>query len=176
MSHDCPLCGRSFENERGVRVHKATGHGEPWMDKDTLEKEYVENGRSSYDLADEWGCDSKTVRNWLHRHGIELREAKDYHRVERVHYGYHTQGYEIWKLHYGDDRGKSVAVHRLLAVAKYGIDAVKDKHVHHKISIPWLNTYDNIELMDESEHAKMHYENGDLELQPGGPEELQNEL
>jgi len=148
----------------------------PWRSESTLRREYVNNGRSSYELADEWGCDSKTVRNWIHKYGIETREAKDYNRVKYADFNHHEQGYERWQNYYGEDRGATVFVHRLLAVSKYGFDAVTDKHVHHKVSIPWLNTYENIELMNDSEHAKEHYKNGDLELEPGGIEELQNKL
>jgi hypothetical protein len=176
MSATCDVCGKEFENAKAKAAHMGHGHDEPWQDEDTLREEYVENGRSSYDLADEWGCDSKTVRNWLERFNIEKREAKDYNRVEYVSYNQHDQGYERWQHHYGEDRGTTVFVHRLLAVAKYGFNAVDGVHVHHKKSIPWLNTYGNIELKDPSTHAKEHYENGDLELQSGGIEELQSEL
>jgi len=164
----CDVCGRSFDSVKSKAAHMGHGHDEPWMDKDTLVKEYVQSGRSSTELADEWDCDPKTVTNWLNRYDIETREAKHYNRVEYADYNHHNQGYERWQNHYGEDRGTTVFVHRLLAVSKFGFDAVKDKHVHHKISIPWLNTYDNIELMNDSEHAKEHYENGDLELEPGG--------
>lgn len=54
-------------------------------------------------------------------------------------------------------------VHRLLAIAKYGPDIVKDKHVHHKNGIRWDNRPENIGLLDPSEHSKLHYEQGDIE-------------
>ena len=168
MTHECDVCGREFDNVKALAGHKGSGHDDSWMDEETLRTEYVEKGRSSYDLADEWGCDSKTVRNWLERFGIERREAKDYNRKEYVRLGQHSQGYEQWEHDYGEDRGVGVYVHRLLAVAKYGFDSVKGMHVHHEKSIPWLNTYDNIELKDPSEHAREHYENGDLAIEPGG--------
>jgi len=148
----------------------------PWREKENLVREYVEKGRSSYDIADEWGCDSKTVRNWLERFGIDRREAKDYNRNEYATFTEHEQGYEMWKDWYGESRGSMVLVHRLLAVAEYGFDEVKGMHVHHQKPIPWLNTPGNITLKTPSDHAKEHYENGDLELSPRKPKELQNEL
>lgn len=164
---------RSISEAQKVRRSREE---DPWKDEDVLRKEYVEHERSSYDLADEWGCDSKTVRNWLERFGIERREAKDYNRVEYVRHEHSPQGYERWQHAYGKDRGALVLVHRLLAVAEYGTDAVVGNHVHHKNGVPWDNRPENIELKDPSTHARDHYENGDLALEPGGIEELKNEL
>jgi hypothetical protein len=142
------------------------------MDKKRLKREYVDKERSSYDLADEWDCDSKTVRNWIDHFGFEKREAKDYHRNEYASYRVLDRGYAYWYDYYGDSRGDSIAVHRLLAISEYGIDAVKGKHVHHDNGVKWDNRPENLELKDPSEHAKEHYENDDLELQPGNIEEM----
>lgn len=46
--------------------------------------------------------------------------------------------------------------HRLLAVAKYGIDAVTDMNVHHKNEIPWDNRMENITLIPHDEHRRKH--------------------
>lgn len=172
----CDVCGRAFDNAKSKAAHMGHGHNEPWMDESTLQTEYVDKGRTSTELADDWGCDPTTVRNWLNRFNIDIREAAHYNRVEYADYNQHDQGYERWQNYYGEDRGVTVFVHRLLAVAKYGFDAVANNHVHHKKSIPWLNTYENIELMSKSEHAKQHYENGDLELEPGGIDKLQGSM
>jgi hypothetical protein len=51
---------------------------------------------------------------------------------------------------------KNLPVHRLLAVAEFGADAVADKVVHHKNGIPWDNRPDNIELLDRAEHSRHH--------------------
>lgn len=159
---ECPTCGREFDSRRGLTVHKNTGHGEKWHDRERLKTEYRENKRSATELSEGWGCDPSTIRNWLVRYGIDRWEAKDFHRVEYVDYSHHEQGYEVWKHHYGEDRGTTVFVHRLLAVSKYGFDSVTGKHVHHKINIPWLNTEDNIELVDPSEHIRHHQESGEV--------------
>jgi hypothetical protein len=176
MSIQCPVCGREFPSKVSLGSHKAAGHDKPWMQKENLVTEYVEKERSSYDLADEWGCDSKTIRNWLHRFGIETREAKDYNRNERAHYEIQVDGYARWYDYYGKSRGKSVAVHRLLAVAEYGFDTVCEMHVHHKNGVKWDNRAENLSLMTPSEHARAHYERGDLELEPGGIRDAVEEL
>lgn len=169
-------CGREFDTERALSIHKTTGHDKPYTDEETLRQEYVENGKSTIELGEEWSCDSKTILNWINRFGIEKRETKEYNRVERVKFRMHNQGYEMWSLNYGEDRGKTVYVHRLLAVAEYGINALQDGHVHHKNRIPWFNTPENIEIKDPKDHAREHYENGDLELEPGGISEMMNKL
>jgi hypothetical protein len=81
-----------------------------------------------------------------------------------------------WMDYSNPSRGDSIPVHRLLAVAEWGVDAVKGKHVHHENGVKWDNRVGNLELLNPSEHAKMHYEKGDLELEPSGTKELQNEV
>lgn len=61
-----------------------------------------------------------------------------------------------------DNDTKLVYSYRLLAVAEYGIDALKpeedgeNKVVHHKTGIPLDNRPEAIEVVDKSEHNKLH--------------------
>jgi hypothetical protein len=78
-------------------------------------------------------------------------------------------GHVVWRVSGTKSANRqSLPVHRLLAVAEYGTEAVKDKVVHHKNNIPFDNRLSNIELMDSSEHARHHnagqYHVSDLEL------------
>lgn len=45
----------------------------PWQDGETLREKYVNEQRSSHELADEWGCCHTTVLKWVKRHGIQTR-------------------------------------------------------------------------------------------------------
>jgi hypothetical protein len=49
-----------------------------------------------------------------------------------------------------------VYLHRLIAVAEYGIGEVAEKDIHHKSGIPWDNRPDNLIPMTRSEHSKLH--------------------
>lgn len=46
--------------------------------------------------------------------------------------------------------------HRLLAVAKYGFEAVKGMDVHHKNGCKFDNRIENIELLTHEEHTRHH--------------------
>ena len=72
--------------------------------------------------------------------------------VLRVPYYTHKRGHEMWRAE--DDN--FIPVHRLQAVAEWGLDAVKDKHVHHKNGIPWDNRIENLELVSNAEHQRKH--------------------
>jgi len=46
-----------------------------------------------------------------------------------------------------------VTIHRLTAVAWYGMDAIDEKDIHHRIPIPWLNIESNIIPLPSIEHS-----------------------
>jgi len=150
----CETCGVDFDSYRAVRVHEAKHNGDPWESKEKLQTEYVENGKSAEQLGDEWECDPSTVTNWLKKHGITVRDNSDYTQ------GYasytFTNGYERWREYAGEDRYKSVSVHRLAAVAWFGLDAVVGKHVHHENGVKWDNREANLSVLEPSEHARQH--------------------
>jgi hypothetical protein len=65
-------------------------------------------------------------------------------------------GYERWRS-YEDGRERYVYVHRLAAVAWGILDGLDDpRHVHHINGVPWCNTEDNFEAVDERTHAEYH--------------------
>ena len=123
-------------------------------DRDWLYEQYVEKQKSSGDIADELGCSGTVVLRWLDKHNIEKRKScQDWllkpHTSPRGHERLHTGGYE------GNSK---VKFHRLVAVAKFGIDPVKENEVHHKNGIKWDNRPSNLELLSTEEHARLHSE------------------
>jgi len=129
------------------------------QDKETLEYLYKEKGYTQVDIAKRSGCHPTTVKYWIDKHGIERRTHKKYWPPSLVMDGY---GRERFESRVGDDR-YLVLHHRLIAVAEHGFDAVCDKVVHHKNRIPWDNRPENLEVMDQDKHMKVHWENGDFE-------------
>lgn len=125
-------------------------------DEDELKRLYHDEGLSQPEIAEKLGCYDTTVSKWFRKHGIETDDREytrrmEARRVNRASFGLDTGGYEAWKA--GRD---SYRVHRLLAVAEYGVDAVVGKDVHHKNHIPWDNRPENIELLTPAEHGDIH--------------------
>jgi hypothetical protein len=139
----------------------------PWRNEETFREVYWEEGLSQSELAERWGCSTTTVETWMENHNIEGR-----HHYNTPASFYTTErGYEFWSspaVGLKDRNQEYLRVHRLLAVSKYGFEAVKDTPVHHRNRIPWLNTYDNIELMTEKEHGKIHAEEAKVERDEQG--------
>lgn len=133
--------------------HGPHGHSDyPWRDEDELRRLYVTEELSSFDIADRFGCDHSTICKWLGQFNIETRDKHE----RPPTFDTDVRGYERWRHGPKDDR-KQVKHHRLLAVSKYGFDAVTpDKDVHHRNGIPWDNRYENIELVSHANHPKLH--------------------
>lgn len=59
------------DNE-GRAIHRASKY-EELNDEEWLREMYVEKGLGSTTIAEHIGCSSTTVRKWLRRHGIDIR-------------------------------------------------------------------------------------------------------
>lgn len=135
----------------------------PWRDKETLREEYVHKQRTTHELAEEWGCHHSTVADWVRRYGFDtynqlpnftLGSPKSEERPDGTRSSKAT--YET--AQHLDESGSKryIRHHRLLAVAEWGLDAIRDMEVHHQNNIPWDNRSDNLELLTKEEHAREH--------------------
>lgn len=125
-----------------------------YRDEAVLRELYHEEGLTQYEIAERLDCSRSTVWKWMKRTGVATRKpthASDYPAC------YYTdkRGYERWQTEVDGDK-RHVSVHRLVAVAEYGIDTVDGMDIHHKNKIPWDNRAVNLELMTPSEHAQHH--------------------
>jgi DNA-binding transcriptional ArsR family regulator len=50
----------------------------------------------------------------------------------------------------------SIPIHRLVAIAEYGVDAVAGREIHHKNGIKWDNRPSNLTPLDREAHARHH--------------------
>jgi hypothetical protein len=91
------------------------------------------------------------------------REVKSYKSKARSEpAGFHiNNGYEVSSCSLSDS--DSIGIHRLVAVAEYGIEAVSDRQVHHINGIPWDNRPENLLPLTESEHQRRERLRGSIE-------------
>lgn len=153
----CPSCGREFDSERSVRIHEGMVDCEDsdYTDAEKLRSMYWDRGLSLRKIADKLDVTLDKIVYQFEANNIETREGY----AEQSHASLTTDksGYELWKT-YIDGEYPRVRVHRLLAIAEYGFDAVCGKEIHHKNNIQWDNRPENIEPMTTTEHRKHHAE------------------
>jgi transposase len=132
----------------------------PFRDEETLRELYWGEGMAIPAVADAVGASETTVKKWMNHYDIDRRDPQKAAgiawRVERTTYAVGTDGYVFCQSRVPEGI-RQVYVHRLLAVAKYGFDAVCGKDVHHRNGVRWDNRPKNIEAMTKSEHAKHHH-------------------
>lgn len=110
-------------------------------------------------VADELDCSVTRVHRAMDKHDVETRSRSLAFAMNAYHGGFemNRDGYKTVVANYKGQRDRAY-MHRLLAVAEYGFEAVKGMHVHHDNGIKWDNRPDNIEIMTPEEHGKMHGE------------------
>jgi len=171
IANECDIAGktlRKWADRFDIDRPSADTPPEKLQNADWLRDQYVEQRQSTVDIAGAVGCTPTTVSKWMKRHGIETRSDSEAARLKFLdhapHYETTPDGYEDWATQHDGERWH-VRVHRLLAVAEFGFDAVADKIVHHKNHIPWDNRPENLDVMDWSEHSSYHGQ----EYVDGGP-------
>jgi len=135
----------------------------PWRDEEKLREEYVHKQRTAHDLAEEWGCGHSTVSRWVREYGFDkysrlLTFSLGSRKSEESPDGSRNTSaiYEHIRAYGQDGIKHRVTHHRLLAVAEWGLDAVRGMDVHHQNNIPWDNRPENLELLTKAEHSQEH--------------------
>lgn len=130
-----------------------------YRDSDWLEEQYVDQKRSTPDIADECGVSTQTICRWLGEHNIETRDRSEARRLAGPDHAPMSSydGYEEWRVWEPEwRRAVSVKVHRLAAVAWYGFDAVAGSEVHHVNGVRWDNREENLDTLSTAEHMRHH--------------------
>lgn len=122
-----------------------------YTDEDWLAERYISEGRSAKDIADECGVATTTILSWVRRHGFQVRDA--FQQTGEVSVRTGLDGYE-WVQH----AGHSVPVHRLVPIAEHGFGAVSRMVVHHANELKWDNRPENLDVVTQSEHRRIHNE------------------
>lgn len=123
-------------------------------DKETLQRLYHDEGMSGIEIADELDISSSHAYRLMDQHDVE-RNKSMHDPTYPTYFATDEQGYERWRPCI-DGVMKTVTVHRLVAVAEHGVDAVSNAHVHHKNRIPWDNRPSNLEPLAPEEHDRVH--------------------
>lgn len=138
----------------------------PWENVITLARAYDKYG-SAVGVADAWGCSERTIRTWLHKHpeidvkrqgrrpswedtdppNHVLEDHENYEIVESFCPVRDASG-ELEKI-----ERKAVRIHRLVAVAEWGYDALTGAEVHHADGHKIHNTRYNLKPMDPYLHG-----------------------
>lgn len=116
---------------------------------------YHKRGLSISDLADELSVGTASISRHLRYFGLnksmwQLRNQGGGPGYKYCSYRTNTEGYEVWST----PGGGTYSVHRLVAVAEYGIDEVANKQVHHINGVKWDNRPGNLEPISAEKHAE----------------------
>lgn len=122
-----------------------------WHDEDWLREQYVDERRSAADIAAECGVSKNGILYRLAKYGIERRESFEGTRVDYVTLYTRPDGYEVSAASEG-----SVKLHRLVAVAEHGFEAVCGNVVHHETNVPWDNRPGKLAVMSQRDHRALH--------------------
>lgn len=127
----------------------------PWQSPVVLKQLCYEEELSPMAISDRLGCSESAVFYWTDKYGIERPDLLPDATTNPASYCITNRGYEE-AVSMTEDGVRSMYIHRLVAIAEYGAEAVKDKIVHHRNGIPWDNRPENLKLMTQSEHATVH--------------------
>lgn len=120
-----------------------------WDTPENLEKLYWDKMMTLKEIASLVGVSITTVHRRMKDQGIPTRGPGQWTTLST--YRTSRDGTEE-----ASGSHHSVDIHRLVMVALYGIDAPKNRDVHHKTKIPFDNRPDNLQLLSHREHTTLH--------------------
>lgn len=152
---------------------------EDYRDKEWLRSRYWDDGLSQAEIAELCGCSKETIRRWMNRHDLDIRDSServrnswdgDDQRRERigelfaqVHRTIHPflfvdqEGYNVAGSGDGNGGSDLVRMNRLLATLLVDdLSELDGMDVHHRNGVPWDDRFDNLEVMDRGEHSRHH--------------------
>jgi len=127
------------------------------LTREILERLYLVENLSQREIAEELDFTQPGVSRAMDRFDIEARStslstsmAKSGPTPRLDNHGYEYIQNSVL--------GETVQfrLHRLVAMAEYGIERVADGVVHHKNNIPWDNRPKNLEVLEDTEHRSLH--------------------
>lgn len=151
---------------------------EDYRDKEWLRSRYWDDEMSMSEIAEVCDCTKETIRRWIHRHDIDVRDRSEavrlqwdgaderrekigqifaeHHRTIHPFLFIDNEGYNVAGSADGNGGSEFVRMNRLLATLLVDdITDLRGMHVHHKNGVPWLDIEENLEVLTPAEHAKL---------------------
>jgi hypothetical protein len=142
------------------------GVEKPWRSVEILHRLYWHGQMTQEEISRYLGCGHGTIGEWMRRLDVPRRTMMESHINNTPNYVplvYDIHGYPRWHT-----PETEIHVHRLLAVAEFGLEAVIGKHVHHgskgdgpnelpPAEAPWANWPGNLRLVSNGEHQSLHH-------------------
>jgi len=128
-------------------------------DAETLRRLYFREDLTTYEIADRSEVSPTQIRYWMDKHDIDREDPSVSGRPEVDYVGFRTdeRGYEVWTYYDPETKGtRTFGVHRLVAIAEHGIEAVAGNDIHHENEIPWDNRPSNLTPLGRGDHLKLH--------------------
>jgi hypothetical protein len=123
---------------------------QPWDSEEQLNEWYVEQGMNLREISNKVDVSTTTVARRMSEAGIPRRGGGV--RTAQSTFRTNVDGYEeVSGTH------QTVPLHRLIAVAEWGFENVKNREVHHLNGCTFHNTLSNLQLCHPSEHTKLHH-------------------
>jgi transposase len=144
--------------------HTTSDDDTPWRDKNLLMLFYHGLGLSTRGVGYILDCSKHSVARWLKNHDIPLDDSN---RDKPPYIDEDSDGY-MTCMHYDGEEYQRFYLHRLLAVAEHGFDALNGKVVHHTTGHKLDNRRENLELLSKQKHHERHF-GFDPEYQKGLP-------
>jgi hypothetical protein len=131
---------------------------QPWHDKGRLKRLYHDKRMSIHAIADELNTGHMVIHHWMKKHNIERRGRLETTRTIHPTIGW-KDGYRYAGSHF---QGKTnhVLIHDLIAIANgadsYELFGKYGNAVHHKNEMKCDNRPENLDVVKNSDHAKIH--------------------
>jgi hypothetical protein len=109
----------------------------------------IRRGLPLEEVAEREGVTTHAIRKHCSRNGTTVQALRP------VPYLHDERGYPEWR-HQHEGQEDRVRIHRLAAVAEYGVEAVAGGHVHHRDGCVWNSGRENLEVLGPAEHMNRH--------------------
>jgi transcriptional regulator with XRE-family HTH domain len=150
---------RRYMSKHGVETRDSTFERREFFEneEEELRRLYWVEGLTAAEISDRATVDVSDVAvlNRMDEYGIERRDSA----ADRPPGVYIHPEYYPYVRHYDGEEEHIVKTHRLLAVAKYGFEAVRNNDVHHTTGFKQDNRPEVIELVSHSDHQREHSSN-----------------